>query len=158
MIRTFLCVAAFLISVYGYSCSCRQSSGSYFLNQVKKFDAVVEGKFSRDSISWKGYLILDEVYKGAISKERIEIYEGGTDCTEIFDENKNVTYILGLYKFNDSNYCLTYLVACCVTSVLTVTNNFVVPEDNFHISNPRIGLFKNKMKKEKFIKRLKHRE
>lgn len=143
--------------MYAYSCSCRPFLGSYFLNQVEKFDAVVEGKFYRDPNSWKGYLILNKVYKGAISNDTIEIHEGGTDCTEIFDENRNDTYIIGLYKFTDSNKSETYIAPSCVTSVLTVKDNFVFSDYNFHISNPGISFFKTKMRKEKLIKKIKTR-
>lgn len=156
MKKTFLSLIIFLVSTNVFSCTCGKSISSNFLNQVKKFDAVIEGTFYRDPISVEGYIVINEVYKGKISTETIRLYEGGTDCTEIFDEGLNETYIIGLYKFPDSNIPEYYLVPACVTSVLTVKDGIALAEHNLHIK-PKINCFKSRMKKDRVVKKILNR-
>ncbi|MBZ9629753.1 hypothetical protein LB465_03095 [Salegentibacter sp. LM13S] len=156
MKKTFLSLALFLVSTYAFSCTCGQSLSSNFLNQVKKFDAIVEGKFYRDPVTLRGYIITNEVYKGKISNDTIRIYEGGTDCTEVFDEDLYETYIIGLYKVPDSNISDYYLAPSCVTSVLTVKDEVVLADHNLHIK-PKISFFRSRMKRDRLVKKILNR-
>lgn len=156
MKKIFLTIATFLISSYAFSCSCQKSSCSHFLNQVKKFDAIIEGKFYRDSITNHGYFIADKVYKGAISGNILNIYEGLTDCTEAFNEDFKENYIVGLYKVPDSDISNYYLAPSCVTSILTIKESIVFSENNYHIES-KISFFKNRMRKDRLVKKINNR-
>jgi hypothetical protein len=156
MKKAFLSLALCLVSTYAFSCTCGQLQSSNFLNQIKKFDAIVEGTFYRDPVSAKGYVIINEVYKGKISNDTIRIYEGGTDCTEIFDEDLNVTYIIGLLKVTDNDSPDYYLAPSCVTSVLIVKDEVVHADHNLHIK-PKISFLKSRMKKDRLVKKILNR-
>ena len=129
---------------------------SNFLNQIKKFDAIVEARFFRDPVSYKGYLIIDETYKGRISNDTISLYEGGTDCTEVFDEDRRETYIIGLDEFS-GNGSYEFTASSCITSVLTVKEDYVVADSNLHVKNPRISFSKSKMRKDRLVKKIRTR-
>ena len=149
-----------LVTTCAFGCTCRQSFGSYFLNQVRNFDAIVEGKFYRDGDSGKGYLIADKIHKGNISNDTIQILEGGIDCTEIFMEEPYEKFILGLRKSASYSSPSTYSAPSCVTSVLIVDENKVYAKTDYynpHMSYPRIGLFSTQMGKNKFIRKIKKR-
>lgn len=161
MKRLSITSALVLICAYAYGCSCRQSTSSYFLKQVKDFHAIVEGKFYRDGNSGQGFLIIDQIYKGAIPKDTIQLGEGGLDCTEVFMEDSGRTLVLGLHKSQyESGPSNTYSALSCVTSVLVLNKNKVDSKTKFynlHIRRPRISLFSTEMRKDKFVRKIKQR-
>ncbi|WP_162056183.1 hypothetical protein [Pontibacter pamirensis] len=160
MKRAVLISVLVVVSTYAFGCTCRQSFGSYFLNQVRSFDAIVEGKFYRDGDSGKGYLIADKIYKGNISNDTIQIFEGGLDCTEIFMDEPGEKLVLGLRKSAYESSPNTYSAPSCVTSVLIADENKVYSKTKFynpHISNPRIGLFSTQIGRDKFAKKIRKR-
>lgn len=160
MKRVVLFLVLVFASKYAFGCTCRQSLNSYFLNQVKDFDAIVEGKFYRDRKFWTGYIIIDKVHKGNFPKDTVEIVEGGTDCTEAFIEDPDRTLILGIYKSRYESESDVYSAPSCVTSVLVVNGGKVESKTKFynlHLRRPRIGLSSTVMSKDKFEKRIKRR-
>jgi hypothetical protein len=160
MTRTILILVSIFMANYALGCSCSQSFDSYFLKQVKNFDAIVEGKFYRDENSRKGYLIIDNIYKGSFTKDTVEIAEGITDCTEAFMADSDVTLILGLDKSTYRSSPRAYSAPSCVTSVLVLKNGKVESKTHFYnlqTRRPRIGLFSTVMRKNRFVEKIKKR-
>ena len=158
MKQLLIILLLFFVSTYSFGCSCGHSVSSYFLNQVKYFDAIVEGNFYRDRSSGRGYIIIDKIYKGNFSNDTIQIAEGGTDCTEAFMEDVGKKIILGLRKSEYKSSPNAYSAPSCVTSVLLVEENKIYSKTNLYnlqISNPKIGLVSTQMGKDKFTKKIK---
>jgi hypothetical protein len=160
MKRVVLALVFVVVSKDAFGCTCRHSIGSYFLNKVRSFDAIVEGEFYRDKDSGKGYLLIDKTYKGNFYYDTIQIFEGGLDCTEMFMEEPGEKLILGLRKTAYESSTNTYSAPSCVTSVLVTDENKVYPKTNSYnlfVSNPRIGLFSTQMERKKFAKKIRKR-
>ena len=154
MKRVILISISIVISTYAFGCTCSQSINSYFLKQVKNFDAVVEGAFYQDRI-----FIVDKVYKGNISRDTIEIVQAG-NCSEAFMKDPDRTLILGLYKSKYKSNLDAFSAPSCVTSVLVINEDKVEAETQFYnlqVRRPRVGMCRNEIRKDRFVKKIKRR-
>ena len=160
MRRIVLVLVLVFVSKSAFGCSCRQFYNSYFLKQVKSFDAIVEGKFYEGDKGRTSFMIIDKVHKGNFVKDTVIIAQGGSDCNQAFMEDSGVTLILGLYKSEYELAPKTYSAPSCVTSVLVVNDGKVESKTKFYnldIRRPRISLLCTEMRKDRFEKKIKRR-
>ncbi|QCK16103.1 hypothetical protein [Mangrovivirga cuniculi] len=158
MTKLIVPILFILSTFYSIGCSCSDKIKNDFISNVKNFDAVIIGKFIRDSNSNKGKILISDVLKGTIDQSSIKIYEGGIDCTEIFVESDN-TIIVGL-NIKESNNGNEYYAPSCITSVLRLDNGLISSEVdgyNIHILNPKITPFKTILDVDKFEKKVNKR-
>jgi len=106
-------------------------------------------------------LIIEEVYKGAIKRDTIELIDGGTDCYQLFAFEPGTKLIIGLQKSPYSGKSKAFVAWGCVTSTLVVTENFKVKANmwsaRLDISSPKISWTRSSMNLNKLKRKIKRR-
>ncbi|NMM47639.1 hypothetical protein [Marinigracilibium pacificum] len=157
MTKLIVTILFIFSTFYSIGCTCSDNIKNDFISNVKNFDAIIIGKFIRDSDSKKGVIVISDVLKGTIDQSSINIYEGGIDCTEIFLESDN-EIIIGLNIKETGNNDNVYFAPSCITSVLRLENGSVssiTDGYNIHISNPKVKKFRTIMDIKKFKHKIK---
>lgn len=163
MLRSIFIVIFILYTSHSFACECGRGLGKNFLNQVKKFEYVVFGRFMREQPeSGDATLIIDEVYKGEIERDTIELIDGGTDCYHFFAFEPGTKLVIGLETSPYGNKKDAFVALGCVTSTLIVTENKKVSANmwsaRLDISSPKISWVRSTMNLNKLGRKIKRRK
>ncbi len=107
-------------------------------------------------------LIIEEIYKGEIKRDTIELIDGGTDCYHFFAFEPGTKLVIGLESSPYGNKKDAFVAWGCVTSTLVVTENDQVFANmwsaRLDISSPKISWIRSSMNLNKLERKIKRRK
>lgn len=163
MLRATFITILLLFASQSFACECGRGLGKNFLNQVKRFDYIVYGTFMREQPdNGNATLIVEEVYKGDIKRDTIELIDGGIDCYHFFAFEPGTKMVIGLQSSPYMNKKDGFVALGCVTSTLVVIENNKVKANiwsaRLDISSPKISWIRSSMNLNKLQRKIKRRK
>lgn len=145
-IKLALIIIILLISSRVFACECVNGFNISFLGNVKSFDFIVKGNIVKGETDYST-LIIEEVFKGAIKGDTINLIDAfGCDLLLMVDPGDRI--IIGLEKFDSSNYSKAYTAPGCITSAFYIKGEKAfAPELQLPMfKKPKIARFRSRMK------------
>jgi hypothetical protein len=136
-----------LLSSKAFACECVSVFDNSFLGNTKSFDFIVMGEIvwvTPEFVTMK----VEEVYKGSLEENTIQLLRGGPDCMHSLDFKPGDKLIIGLVNPGYESYPNTYMAPACITSVIYVEGQKAyTPETQPHMfEKPKITMFESVLK------------
>ena len=153
----YVLILLLLLSSKAFACECVNVVDNSFLGNTKSFDFIVMGEIDcvdPEFVTMK----VEEVYKGNIKENTVQLLRGGPDCMHSLDFKPEDKLIIALVNPGYESYPNAYMAPACLTSVIFVEGQKAyTPELQPHMfKKPKISGFESVIKLqalEKMIKR-----
>ncbi|GHA26344.1 hypothetical protein GCM10007103_04630 [Salinimicrobium marinum] len=147
--KQILILILLLSSTKTFACECVNVVDNSFLGKTKSFDFIVKGEIDQvapESVT----MTVEEVYKGSIKENTIQLLRGGPDCMHSLDFKPGDKLIIGLVNAYYEQYPNAYMVPGCITSVIYVKGQKAyTPELQPHMfKKPKITMFESTIRLE----------
>lgn len=133
-----------LLSSKAFACECVNVVNNSFLGNIESFDFIVVGEIDQVAPEFVTMKV-EEVYKGSIKENTIQLLRGGTDCMHSLDFKPGDKLIIGLVEPVYEYYPNGYMAPACITSVIYVVGKKAyAPEvEPPMFKKPKISMFES---------------